>query len=252
MSWETTADVGASPYPPSGEIMVQGEIDPPKRTKKFESTLDYVILPRCPVFTTESTQGAMTHSSRYRTGAKQRRLGNVPKIWANFYQRGMSVNDENGGVLTSEDVEKIRFVGVSVDGQLNGKDAKDFPESAGRLAVMVQGSVSMTIDERYLTNPTFGDYLEWLPDDSGLRITGTKHYGLPIIRNVKPQDVDTGRESWKEELFPFDTIEIAKASLQRQYKGHKKENIIGMYLEHTPGQNEVRVLLRPFAPLKPT
>ena len=259
-SYKKTADVGASPYPASGEVMVQGQIQPPGRVEAVDvpqkppSIDDYVVYNRCPVFTTEMEPGIMTHSKRHRVGAKQRRLGNVPKIWSNFFGRGKGATG-NRNHYDADSIEKIRFVGVAVDGQHNGKDAQAFPESAGRLAVMVQGAVSMVVDERYLENPTFGDYLEWYPEDSGLRISGTKNYGLPIIRNRKPQDIDTPRERANYDQVVnggnrFSTLEDAK-NLYNTYKNCDKKHIIGMYLEHTPGQNEVRVLLRPFTDLKP-
>ena len=178
---EIHGDIGASPYPPSGEIIIQGEIHPPKKhDDRAPDAHDYVVYNRCPVFTTAKRGQAMTHKSRHRIGAKQRRLGAVPDIWSNFYKRGFQT-DEQG--------EDIRFMGVTQDGQHNGKDAMNFPESAGRLAVMVHGAVSMVVDERYLDNPCFGDYLEYIPVDSGFRINGTKNYGLPIIRNVKPHQI---------------------------------------------------------------
>ena len=54
-----TDDVGASPYPPSGEITIQGEIHPPVREimnggpdRRKITEHDYVVYNRCPVFTT--------------------------------------------------------------------------------------------------------------------------------------------------------------------------------------------------------
>lgn len=259
-SYEKKADVGASPYPTSGEIMVQGQIEPPARhtvagNPGTQPTVDdYVVYNRCPVFTTETEAGPMTHSKRHRMGAKHRRLGNVPKIWSNFFGRGKGATGDMGH-YDADKIEKIRFVGVAVDGQHNGKDAHAFPESAGRLAVMVQGAVSMVLDERYLDNPTFGDYLEWYPEDSGLRISGTKKYGLPIIRNRKPSDINAGRDrlNYNQDVNggnKFTTLDEAKG-MYAVYQNCDKKHIIGMYLEHTPGQNEVRVLLRPFTDLKP-
>lgn len=168
-----TGDVGASPYPPSGEITIQGEIHPKKGKNNPES---YVVHPRCPVFTTPEQREIMTHSSRHRKSAKSRRLGSVPSIWSNFY--GEDYEDED-----------VRFVGVSYDGQLNGRDAKMFPDSSGRLAVMIHGAVTMVVDERYLTNPTFGDYLYFEPIDSNFRIKGNEKYGIPIIKNCKPDEL---------------------------------------------------------------
>lgn len=261
-SYEITADVGASPYPASGEVMVQAQIEPPGRPVEGGTTTaptvdDYVVYNRCPVFTTEMEPGNMTHSKRYRMGAKQRRLGNVPKIWSNCFGRGKGASGFDN-YFDRDDIGKIRFVGVAVDGQHNGKDAQAFPESAGRLAVMVQGAVSMVVDERYLDNPTFGDYLEWYPEDSGLRISGTKNYGLPIIRNRKPRDIERPRNRANYDMEvngnrQFSTLEEVNGTFAdgQPYDRCDKKHIIGMYLEHTPGQNEVRVLLRPFTDLKP-
>lgn len=253
MNWETEGDVAASPYPPSAEVTVQGEISPHKRKDAAPTEADYVIYNRCPIFTTPDDQPTMSHSSRHRVGAKHRRVGAVPKIWSNFYNRGL--------VVKADDLEEdanIRFVGVSQDGQHNGKDAKDFPESAGRLAVMVQGAVSMVVDERYLTNPCFGDFLEWIPEDSGLRLAGTKHYGLPIIRNIKPSTVNQNQTHAGEpgDTFKNDTLKNARAGLFKtgsnagEYAKPNLNRIIGVLLEHTPRTNEVRVLLRPHVPLK--
>ena len=169
---EKTDDIGASPYPPSGEITIQGEIQPLIKRDDY----DYVVHARCPVFTHPQKKEKMTQSSRYRASAKSRRIGTVPPIWSNFYGHQFNVN-------------QVRFVGVSHDGQPNGRDAKRFPESAGRLAVTMHGAVSMVVDERYLDNPTFGDYLYFEPQDSNFRIRGSENYGIPIIRNISPQEL---------------------------------------------------------------
>ena len=250
-AWEKHADVGASPIPPSAEVIVQGQIMPPSRgSDKLEKPEhDYVIYNRCPVFTTKKQPGAMNHSSRHR-GAKQRRLGNVPHIWSNFYMRGQNIVNNRRDLPTPGN---IRFLGVSQDGQHNGKDAKAFPESAGRLAVMMQGAVSMVVDERYLENPCVGDLLEVIFEDSGLRIKGTTEYGLPIIRNVTPTEYAGGSMAnvsygpFPQKEGGFDSLDQAKDFLKNQniHRTIQKKNIIGMYLEHTPGENEVRVLLLP-------
>ena len=255
-AWEKHADGGASPIPPSAEVIVQGQIKPHGRTsgKLEKPEHDYVIYNRCPVFATQKQPGAMNHSSRYR-GAKQRRLGNVPDIWSNFYMRGLLVN--NADDLPTP--ERIRFLGVSQDGQHNGKDAKAFPESAGRLAVTMQGAVSMIVDERYLENPCIGDLLQWIPEDSGLRIKGTAEYGLPIIRKLSPQELQptrpTGAIVAGAAIPPradgFADLNEAKLALKKLDNtnygnlANNPPNFIGIYLGHTPGENEVRVLLMP-------
>ena len=194
---EKTDDIGASPYPPSGEITIQGEIQPLKRRDDY----DYVVHARCPVFTHPQKKEKMTQSSRYRASAKSRRIGTVPPIWSNFYGHQFNVNE-------------VRFVGVSHDGQPNGRDAKRFPESAGRLAVTMHGAVSMVVDERYLDNPTFGDYLYFDPQDSNFRIRGSENYGIPIIRNISPQELlNRSNTSYSTDDVPDDNSDSDVESL---------------------------------------
>lgn len=274
-AWEKHADVGASPHPPVGEVHVQGEIHPfPRKAPKngdIDDDLenipmenipivdgDYVIYNRCPVFTYPEAVGAMTHSKRH-MGAKKRRVGHVPKIFGNVYKI------LTGGVVS--DLEKVKFMGVAQDGQHNGKDAKNFPESAGRLSVMVHGAVSMIADERYLDNPSFGDYIVVLPYDSGLRINGTENYGVPIVLNVKPGENNLISKADFQESFGDEFEKLLKAMLKKSVLGDLKveevktgtdamkyvtDFIIGTLLEVTPGENEIRVLLRPHLPITAT
>ena len=266
-AWEKHADVGASPHPPVGEVHVQGEIHPPPREGPKNGDIDgtenipivdgdYVIYNRCPVFTYPEPAGAMTHSKRH-MGAKKRRVGHVPKIFGNVYKF------ITGGVLPlpSQNWFDMKFMGVAQDGQHNGKDAKNFPESAGRLSVMVHGAVSMIADERYLDNPSFGDYIVVVPFDSGLRINGTENYGVPIFLNVKPgtnrntipsePQFEKAFKTMVENALGGDLkVDDVKASID-VFK-HATPWIIGTLLEVTPGENEIRVLLRPHLPITAT
>jgi hypothetical protein len=184
-----TYDMPGSPHPPSAEVSIQGEIHPPPLYGENGELLSdesvfppeaYISYNRCLFFTMKKdADQTMTKKSKYAIGNKQRRIGNVPHIWANFFDRSYH-HDDNGDI-------DIRCVGMGPDGQPNGADAKNFPESAGRLGIYTHGAVSPLIDPRFLENPCFGDYLEVVYADSGLRLgTGSDKFGIPIVRNVPP------------------------------------------------------------------
>ena len=75
-------------------------------------------------------------------------------------------------------------MGVAQDGQHNGKDAKNFPESAGRLSVMVHGAVSMIGTNATFITLRLVTTLR-LYFDSGLRIS-TENYGFQSF-DFKPR-----------------------------------------------------------------
>lgn len=184
-------DLPSSPHPPSGEVTIQGEIHPPGRINPKTKALipedkldeeDFIIYNRCLIFTSKEEHPAMTHRARHKQSNKQRRIGRVPKIWSNFYMRSY--------IMDPAGAHDIRVMGLAYEGQHNGRDARAFPVSAGRLAVLVHGAASGVIDHRFLDNACFGDFLEVIPVDSGLRLnSASEKYGIPIVRNVSPASV---------------------------------------------------------------
>jgi len=181
-------DLPCSPYPASGEVTIQGEIHPPKDGEVSDNngTDDYIVYNRCLVFTIPEEKGTLTIAKRFNAAGKARRLGSVPPIWSNWHNRTMWKGED----------KKVqpRLVGISYEGVPNGVDAKKFPTECGRMAVLISGAASIVVDKRFLDNPTFGDYLEWLPADSGGRIRpGAEKYGTCIVRNIK-------RENLQDEL----------------------------------------------------
>lgn len=190
------ADFPSSPHPPSGEVTIQGEIHPPARSDFKGDTVseehladeDWIIYPRCLIFTEADKQDTMTRRSKHNMHNKQRRIGKVPKIFANFFGRSYQMNT-NGNL-------DIRPMGLAFEGQHNGHDARMFPVSAGRLASMIHGAASGVFDNRFLRNPCFGDYLEVLYCDSGFRPgTGSELFGIPIVRNVSPSMIHFDQRS---------------------------------------------------------
>lgn len=173
----------SDPYPSSGDVVIQGEVDPPPMyehgrllPKDQMDVEQWTIYPRNLVFTTKKQEATMTRSFRTTTG-KKRREGNVPRIFANWYNRAYGDGDE----------EDIRCLGISYEGIANGSDARLHPLEAGRCAVLMSGAASIVVDKRFLDNPTFGDYLEWIPVESGARPeSGSEKYSLPIVRNISP------------------------------------------------------------------
>ena len=121
-------DVPASPYPTSGDITIQGEIEPIQKHIDGVNEIrvaDYLIYPRSLVFTYTGSESRMSGSRR--VGNKQLRVGAATKVFSSF--RGMrtasTVKSSTG--KTFEDDGSIRFVGVAFEGIANGQDAKNFP-----------------------------------------------------------------------------------------------------------------------------
>jgi hypothetical protein len=92
-----TVKVPASPVPPSGEVMISSQINPPPRRKDTTNGAcddsDHVIPAFVLVFSTKQNEGAFTQSRRIVT-AKQRREGNVPSVFANFRGRSFDTEDK--------------------------------------------------------------------------------------------------------------------------------------------------------------
>jgi hypothetical protein len=202
-------DLPCSPYPASGEVTIQGEIHPPKDDESDNNgTDDYIVYNRCLVFTIPEKKGALTIAKRFNAAGKARRLGSVPPIWSNWHNRTMW-DDE-------PDKRQPRLVGISYEGVPNGVDAKKFPTECGRMAVLISGAASIVVDKRYLDNPTFGDYLEWLPADSGGRIRpGAEKYGTCIVRNIKREDLQGAIRSSKSILDRSFNTEMTPDEMER-------------------------------------
>lgn len=54
----------------------------------------------------------------------------------------------------------LRFVGVAIDGIVNGRDAKNHPDSCGRFAVQVYGDCSIIVNKEDIKSATIGDKVE--------------------------------------------------------------------------------------------
>lgn len=185
---EQDFDVPGDPYPTSGDVTIQGEVHPfsrPLNTNPNEFVKeedleddDFIILNRSLVFTDVADKPIMSRR-KYVTGGKRRREGNVPRIMANWYHRALDI--------TNNRPLNVRLVGTSYEGIPNGADARKFPVQTGRCAIQIAGATSALMDPRFITDPVFGDYLEWLPFDSGARPMDTHHYGTCIVRNVPPE-----------------------------------------------------------------
>lgn len=86
-----------------------------------------------------------------------------------------------------EDRYEIEFFGVPQDGITDYRAARKFPDSAGRIACAVQGTVTLFVDARYLEDAHPGDILEYVLQDSRLRWSdGHSKFAPCIVRKYDP------------------------------------------------------------------
>lgn len=98
--------------------------------------------------------------------------------------------DETQSIIDGADdvmnkkVSSMKILGVTIDGIENSKDAKEFPDECGRLAIAIHGAVSVFCDTRLLNEetPYYGDPIYAYPIHSnGLMRHGKHDYHLCIV-----------------------------------------------------------------------
>lgn len=109
--------------------------------------------------------------------------------------------------LTGADGEQVmeehsvRFLGTSHDGVVNGEAALENRAASGRLSTVIAGLVQVNAVIMGNTLPKIGDFLEYVPADSGIRFTDETVRGNatgpvpPIIRVYKESKDDGVRHT---------------------------------------------------------
>lgn len=108
-------------------------------------------------------------------------------------------------------ISSMKILGVAMEGIPNARDAKEFPNECGRLAIAIHGAVSVSCDTRLLEseNPYYGDPIYVYPRHSnGFMRHGNHEYNYCIVTKT-----------------PIDS-----------------KFILGTYLEHD--KNELRIHLK--------
>lgn len=154
----------SSPHSPVGLVFIQTQINPvPFYDVNNRKTSHYCVRPRNLVFGTKDTD---SKRNKYQI--------NVPSVFSNFYGYNFRQNCE--------------FIGVSVDGSLNGHEVEKFPKECGQLAVAIKGAVSIECDTSNFDGASYGDIIVAELEESDKLSRTTKDYKYCKIKHYSPSE----------------------------------------------------------------
>ena len=174
-------ETGYPPYNPRpasevGKIICR--VNPEAVFVKDITDADYVVPP-----------GAMVFAPIYNDESRMARF----QTRARAISRKRCAEDDCLDVIANAyDIQKrtlkhkLRFVGVALEGILNGRDARRHPDARGRFSVLVAGETSIIVNKEQTKRFVIGDELHFSQVDNGMIYNG-------FPRNWSTFAVQTGR-----------------------------------------------------------
>jgi len=156
----TAVPMPCDPVSPSNPIIIQCRINPTvfynQKGIDDNQNADYLAPPATLVFAKRDGEKTSGINSKH-TSMKRKRGGDVHDIITNMYK-----------INTTDRVPKhtLRCIGVTYDGVLDAKGARNHPDKVGRLAVIISGAVTIVCNKDDLAGLSVGDMLEWRMEDN--------------------------------------------------------------------------------------
>ena len=174
-----------SPYVNAGVVTLQAIVKPPYER---DSDVGYYVPSRSIVFTYSDNKNKKKQDSvapyAFSSCAPYVKNGNGD------YDEGASkkaFGADPGDRHDTEIFDSIKVLGVAIDGVENARDAKQFSNECGRLAIAIHGAVSVFCDTSNLDKPKYGDRIYALPISMGGYMNhGKDEYSFCGVINESP------------------------------------------------------------------